>query len=113
MEKTYCIYCGEKLGKDGNCPNNHKLKKMCLNCEFLGETEEDPETGKKSLICTNEENKKYAMDRMMKMLEENGGGYSVKVLEIEPVPLKTETKKCGKWRLSRAIEEQLVNDLFV
>ena len=53
-----------------------------------------------------------ASEKMMKLLEENGGGYSVKVLEIEPVPLKAETKKCGKWKLSDEVKDAVLS-MFV
>ena len=96
----YCKFCGEPLDENGKCPNGHEAKKMCINCEFCGETEPDEASGKISLVCTNEENRKAALEKMMGLLKENGGGYAVKVLEIEPVPLKKVTLKCGKWRLS-------------
>lgn len=105
----YCKFCGEPLNEKGLCPNNHEFKKMCVNCAFLGETEPDEDSGKRTLVCTNEENKRTALNKMMKLLEENGGGYSVKVLEIEPVPLKAVTKKCGKWELSKSVELELTN----
>lgn len=109
---NYCRFCGEPLNAEGLCPNKHEFKKMCINCAFLGETPEDEETGKRALVCTNEENKKAALNKMMKLLEENGGGYSVKVLEIEPVPLKAETKKCGKWKLSDEAKDAVLS-MFV
>lgn len=109
---VYCNLCGEKLGEDGKCPNNHVFKKMCLNCACLGSTENDGESGKAALVCLSEENKKEAMEKMLTILKENGGGYSVKNLEIEPVPLKKPELKCKRWSLSEAAREEVLN-LFV
>ena len=104
----YCKFCGAQLDEEGKCPNDHSFKKMCINCEFCGESEPDEETGKKNLVCLNEENKAAALDKMLNLLKENGGGYSVKALEIEPVPLKKVTLKCGKWSLSEDAKEEVL-----
>jgi hypothetical protein len=100
----YCKFCGEKLNAEGKCPNNHEFKKMCINCAFIGETEPDAESGKKSLVCMNEDNKKAALSKMMDAIKEAGGGYSVKTLEIEPVPLKKPNLKCARWELSEDVK---------
>ena len=107
-ELTYCRLCGEKVELDGKCPNSHEFKKMCINCAFIGETAADDVSEKKSLVCMNEENRKEALNKMLKILEENGGGYTVKNLEIEPVPLKKPTLKCGKWCLSEEVKEEVL-----
>ena len=107
----YCKFCGEPLNEGGKCPNNHAFKKMCMNCAHLGAIE-DAETGKASLVCMNEENKKAALEKMLKLLEGSKSGYAVKTLEIEPVPLKKPELKCGKWELSPVVREEVL-DMFV
>jgi hypothetical protein len=109
MTMLYCKFCGEKLNEDGQCPNNHDFKKMCINCAFIGETESDEKTGKKALVCMNEDNKKAALAKMMDLINEAGGGYSVKTLEIEPVPLKKPNLKCMRWALSDETKTAVLN----
>jgi hypothetical protein len=107
-----CKYCGEALNADGTCPNKHEFKKMCLNCGFLGDTAADEVSGKKALICTNEENKNAAYEKLMDILKKEANGYEVSKLEIKPVPLKKPELKCPKWELSKAVKEEILN-MFV
>ena len=102
--ENYCVLCGSTK-VDGICPNQHTFKKMCLNCAFLGPNEE----GKP--LCLNETNMKNVLDKMHAALSEFGG-YNVTRLEVEPVPLKNPTKKCGEWALSEEVKEKLT-ELFV
>ena len=104
---VYCKFCGEKLNEEGQCPNNHEFKKMCLNCAFCAEVEE-AESGKSYFICSNEENKETAKEKMLKLLEENKGGYSVTNLEIAPLPIKRPELKCSKWELNDVVKDEVL-----
>ena len=104
----YCIICGEPLNEEGHCPNGHEFKKMCLNCRFCGRLDKNTD----ELVCLNEDNKKAAMDKMLELLSKEGGGYSVKKLEIEPVPLKKPSLKCGKWEVDKLRVSEHVFTLF-
>ena len=105
MEK-YCKFCGEPLNEEGKCPNGHEFKKMCLNCIYCTEDISDEENA--TFLCMNEENKKNALNKMLELLKKEGGGYAVKNLEIEPVPLKKPTLKCGKWELDETVMREIL-----
>ena len=96
-----CVFCGEELDDKGLCMNTHTFKKMCLNCEWC-----------ENMTCQNEDNKKKALKKMLETLKNEGGGYAVKTLEIEPLPLKKPTLKCQNWTLSAVILNKLP-ELFV
>lgn len=98
----YCRFCGETLNEEGLCPNGHEFKKMCVNCIYCNEDAED------TLVCMNEDNKKAALNKMLELLKSEGGGYAVKTLEIEPVPLKKPTLKCGRWELDETIVKDVI-----
>jgi len=95
MDKL-CVFCGEPLNEDGVCENIHSFKKMCLNCQFCD-----------GMYCQNEDNKQKALEKMLETLKKESGGYSVKTLEIEPLPLKKPALKCSNWALSENIRVQL------
>ena len=80
-----CVFCGEELDDKG----------LCMN-----------------MTCQNEDNKKKALKKMLETLKNEGGGYAVKTLEIEPLPLKKPTLKCQNWTLSAVILNKLP-ELFV
>ena len=105
-----CVYCGEPLDDEGVCENVHTFKKMCINCAYCTEELSDDENG--TLFCGNEVNKKNALNKMLETLKKEGGGYAVKTLEIEPLPLKKPTLKCSNWELRKDILDSLT-DLFV
>ena len=105
MEK-YCKFCGEPLNEEGKCPNGHEFKKMCLNCIYCTEEVTDGEDG--HLFCMNAENKKNALNKMLELLNKEGNGYAVKTLEIEPVPLKRPTLKCGSWELDETLVREIL-----
>ena len=89
-----CKFCGEPLNEEGLCPNEHVFKKMCLNCTSCGKNEDG------ELVCKNEANLKSAFDKIMAAVKDAAQAYSVKNLEIAPLPLKKPTNKCGLWELS-------------
>lgn len=97
----FCKFCGEPL-TDGH---KHEFKKMCLNCEWL-KTNDNGEQ-----VCRNETNMHNALEKMYETLR-SINGYNVTKIEVEPVPLKKPTNKCGQWELSKEVLEELVN-LFV
>lgn len=102
-DSIYCPLCGEKRDENGLCPNNHKMKKMCLNCAHCvkGQSED-------SIVCANEENRNAALNRMLEALNKENTGYSVKALDIEPIPFKKPTLKCVRWQLSEAAANALL-----
>lgn len=82
-----CVLCGEELNENGICPNsNQHFKPMCLNCEFCQEHEEH-------CVCLNEENREDAVNKIKASFE---GGYEIKEITLEPLPLKEPTKKCKR-----------------
>ena len=81
------------------------LRKMCLNCSFLKENE------KGELVCSNQDNMKAAMEPVYDALNKVNG-YNLVTLEVEPVPLKKPTNRCGNWALSDEVIEYM-KGLFV
>jgi hypothetical protein len=83
-----CILCGEILNENGICPNSAQhFKPMCLNCEYCQYTEQH-------CLCMNDENREDAINRIKASFE---GGYEVKDVILEPLPLKEPTKKCKRY----------------
>mgnify|MGYP002520957762 CR=1 FL=1 len=99
MDK-YCKFCGEEL-KDGVCANDHKFKKMCVNCSFMKENEDG------GMVCTNEDNLNAIKEKMMSAASGVTDSYAIVKFEIEAQPLKQPTKKCGKWSLSEDVKEEM------
>ena len=97
----FCKFCGEPLNEDGQCPKGHVFKKMCLNCTSCDKNEE----GK--LVCKNETNLKSAFDKIMEAVKGAAQSYTVKNLEIAPLPLKTPVNKCGLWELNPEIVTEI------
>lgn len=86
-----CIFCGEPLNETGVCPNAAQhFKPMCLNCVNCSQSED-------GLICTNNENKNDAAQKIMQSYE---GGYKITNIELSPIPLKDPTKKCKRHTLN-------------
>ena len=95
-----CPICGGKLEGDGTCPQCDNHKKMCLNCEFCKESDEDNE-----LYCRNADNLEDAMARAKEALADIKG-FKVSELKMEPIALKKPTVKCPRWVLSDAIKQR-------
>ena len=102
-----CRLCGSEKS-EGSCPNDHSFKKMCLNCEFAVRLEEDGDLYR----CTNEENLNSAKEKMLAAATKENASYTITSFDIEPVPLKRPTLKCGKWVLSEEVRGAL-EKLFV
>lgn len=98
----FCKFCGEPLNEEGLCPNGHVFKKMCLNCTSCGKNEDN------ELVCKNEANLKSAFDKIMAAVQGASQAYSVKNLEIAPLPLKKPTNKCGLWELNNEVLNELI-----
>jgi hypothetical protein len=82
-----CIFCGENLNEEGLCPNAAQhFKSMCLNCVHC-------ECKNEHCICNNDENKQDAVNRIKASFD---GGYEIKNITLEPLPLKDPTKKCKR-----------------
>lgn len=96
-----CRLCGEPLS-DGH---KHEFKKMCLNCSWL------KTNNKEEQVCSNPTNMNNALEKMHEALK-GINGYNVTKLEVEPVPLKKPTNKCGQWELDLEVANSLIN-LFV
>ena len=90
-----CPFCGSEF-VDGKCPNGPHFKPMCLNCEFC-----EPIDGGK-YECINEENKNNALEKIKASVP---SGYEIESLNIKPVPLKDETKKCKNWKILSTFNE--------
>ena len=90
-----CTLCGETL-VEGKCPTNHGIKKMCLNCADCDNNDGG------ELVCTNETHKKDAIEKAKAALN----GFSLKNIEIDPLPLKNPSKTCKLW----AMDEDVVNN---
>lgn len=89
-----CILCGEELNDNGICPNsNLHFKPMCLNCEFCQENEEH-------CVCLNDENREDAINKIKASFE---GGYEIKDITLEPLPLKEPTKKCKRYHSNNTL----------
>lgn len=80
------------------------FKKMCLNCEFIS-----TEDGGETCVCTNEENKAAAVEKLKAALPE---GYEISTIELKPRPLKAVIKKCGKWTLNKKAVWEAVQNCF-
>lgn len=106
MSKLYCTLCGEPLNENGQCQNDHKFKKMCINCQFVRENEDG------SMVCVNEENLNAVKEKMLSAASGVTDSYAVVKFEIEAQPLKNPVKKCGKWVLNDETKEKVLN-LFV
>lgn len=83
---NYCKICGAEL-VEGKCPNGEHLKKMCLNCTYCNENNEQ-------LFCENEENLTAALNKVKEAIP---SGYEFENLSLKPLPLKDPLKKCKKW----------------
>ena len=79
------------------------FKKMCLNCDFCLESENE------TYVCNNEENKAAAVEKLKAALPE---GYEIENLELKPRPLKAVIKKCGKWTLNKKAVWEAVQNCF-
>ena len=101
-----CPICGGSLGADGNCPSCDNHKKMCLNCEFCKENEEDSE-----LYCRNAANLEDAVLKAKEALAEIKG-FKVSELKMEPIALKKPTTKCPRWLLSEKIKERFAESFL-
>ena len=89
-----CILCGEELNELGLCPNaSQHFKPMCLNCEYCQNLETH-------CLCMNDENREDAVNRIKSSFE---GGYEIKDVVLEPLPLKEPTKKCKRYRANNAL----------
>ena len=93
---------GELL-EDGK--KDFDLRKMCLNCSFLQKNKDG------EFVCRNEDNMKLAMEPVYEAIKKVNA-YNVVSLEVEPVPLKKPTNRCGNWNLSDDIVEYM-KTLFV
>jgi hypothetical protein len=58
----------------------------------------DDEGGAIGLYCVNEENMNDTIAKMKEQL----GGYTIKNLELNPLPLKKPVMKCNRWSLEPA-----------
>lgn len=90
-----CILTGEEA-----CP---VFKKMCLNCEFSSTEDEE------NFVCNNEENKAAAIEKIKAALPDS---YELANIELQPRPLKSPTKKCGKWALDKKSVWEAVQTSF-
>ena len=82
-----CVLCGEELNELGLCPNaSQHFKPMCLNCTYCDYNVE-------RCICNNDENKQDAVNKIKASFD---GGYEIKDITLEPLPLKDPTKKCKR-----------------
>ena len=85
-----CIFCGADL-VDGVCPNiAQHFKPMCLNCSSM-----KYEDGKN--YCDNEANKLEAIEKIKLAVP---SGYELANIDLKPLPLKDDTKKCKRWHLN-------------
>lgn len=78
------------------------FRKMCLNCKFVKENKDG------ELICGNQDNMQLAMTPVYEALKQVNG-YSVTTLEVEPIPLKKPTNRCGMWGLNDEVVEYMKN----
>ena len=93
----FCIFTGTEL-TEGTAP---LVKKMCLNCESLGETEPG------CFVCMNESVMEKGREKILAAVPE---GFEVETLKLKPMALKNPTKKCGAYspsfeRLHNELEE--------
>ena len=91
--ENLCPYCGLEMA-DGECPNGHRTKKMCLNCAHCQINDDG------DLVCKNEENLSDAVEKAKEAIEGINGYKFVGELKMEPIPLKKPTTKCKRWELS-------------
>ena len=82
--ENLCPYCGLEM-VDGECPNGHRNKKMCLNCAHCQINDDG------DLVCKNEENLSDAVEKAKEAIEGINGYKFVGELKMEPIPLKKPT----------------------
>lgn len=92
-----CVLCGEPLNENGLCPNMAQhYKPMCLNCLYCAETL-PTENGETKSICTNEQNKADAVEKIKASFE---GNYQINDISLSPLPLKDPSKRCPRHNLN-------------
>ena len=95
-----CPICGGEVGADGNCPVCDNHKKMCLNCEYCKEADDE-------LYCRNADNLEDALTKAKEALAEIKG-FKVSELKLEPIALKKPTTKCPRWVLSEGVKARFI-----
>ena len=96
-----CVFCGTEM-VNGVCPNEElHVKGMCLNCNSCWKVDNDNDDGE-SYVCINEENKEDALNKVMGSIQAPAG-YTIKSLELSPVPLKDVTKKCRRYQMNKEL----------
>lgn len=106
--KNLCLLCGAELNENGVCPADHQIKKMCLNCVSCLNNEQDSEEMSIGRYCVNEEN----MNDTIKKMSEQLGGYTIKNIELNPLPLKKPTVKCPRWTMNEVTVEETIKTIF-
>lgn len=96
---NFCPVCGGEL-ENGTCPSCDSHKRMCLNCEFCKEGEDE------ELYCRNADNLEDAVEKAKAALSEIKGFKLAGDLKMEPIALKKPTVKCSRWLLSDAIKKR-------
>lgn len=104
IENKFCVLCGEALNEEGNCPKEHVFKKMCINCAWLNTVDGNQ-------VCTNSKNMENARKKILDAARNAAEGYSISNLKLDlnPLPLKKPTLKCGEWLLSELVLTNIKN----
>ena len=95
-----CPMCGRTVEDGGTCAACDRHTKMCLNCEFCKEGEDE------ELYCRNEDNLADAVARAKEAVAEIKGFKLASDIKMEPIAMKRPTVKCPKWVLSEAIKKR-------
>ena len=93
----FCRFTGAELPEG----SNSLIKKMCLNCKSLIETEDGNYT------CVNETVMEKGREKILAAVPE---GFEVDTLILKPMTLKNPLKKCGAYE---ANIDSLIEDLNI
>ena len=91
-----CVFCGADL-VEGKCPNDHQMKRMCLNCSSCSFSDES------GYVCTNATVLEIGKEKTVAP-----EGYEIEVLELKHLKLKNPCKKCPQYELNRQLIEDIV-----
>lgn len=97
----YCLLCGSQIDESNLCENEHKFKKMCVNCRYVASCNG-------GFICTNPEHMDVARNKAIEAAKQAIAGYSINV-EVSPLPLKNPIAKCSKWEIKDSVIEYIKN----